>query len=240
MAKKAGIPCGECDYRFSDSWKKGRNQCPNCLSEWVFSPGEFGECVMRPWKPLKSESTLKDYARSKPVFVGKASPEAMAALPPFPKKEDIDHTYCYFCHNEVGYHNSNLGLIETKQPLIQTRSKSFYNRATGAYTVVPEEYIAGMKKLKVTSCAGCVDKLAEVLPQPENLAVDRWSKSTGARAQHYTRNVSEDRRHEAKEPFERRFKGVEPMPVKTVNAPVGATVFYYERFNKEKHLEGKG
>lgn len=237
MAKQAGIPCGECDYRFPDSWKKGRNQCPNCLTEWVFSPDENGECVMREWKPLRSESTLKNYTRVKPVYVGKASDEAMASLPPFPKVEEIDHTYCYFCHLEVGYHNSNLGLIETKQPLIQTRSKGFYNRATGVYQNIPEEYIAGFKKLKVTSCSNCVDKLDEVLPQPQNLVVDRWSKSTGARAQHYTRSVSEDRRHEAKEPLIPRSKGVEPMPLKKINAPVGATVFYYERFNKEAHLK---
>jgi hypothetical protein len=47
------------------------------------------------------------------------------------------------------------------------------------------------------------------MPHKFNLMTDKWTKTTGARAQHYSRNVPQDRASEAREP-------VEPGPSKLV------------------------
>lgn len=201
MGKIAGIPCIECDYRFTDDTPAGRNRCPNCYTEYrLVIDTSLGIKELVPYTPLSSVS----HSKTPEVVMGKIKDDALKAeavyLQSFLPKDDE----CFFCHQELTFLSTIHGLIRNGRVMVEKNSTDVVRNKDGSSEVfhnsnmVPLPENIAVKTKKVVSCPNCIDKLYKVFPPEKNMVEDRWSKKTGARKQHYTRKVEAGSGWEAK------------------------------------------
>ena len=195
MGKKAGIPCLECDYRFSDDIEAGRNKCPNCYTEYrlIVDPVS-GDKELKPYKALSSSEV--SLGKTPEIVMRKADEatklEALYLHSMLPKNGE-----CAFCHKELTFANTIRGKMKTGKVFVDKTSTDYVKFKDGHDEVfhntqsfpLPES--VAIKTKTVDCCIDCVGQLVKVLPAEKNTVQDRWSKKTGARRQHYSRNVDE-------------------------------------------------
>lgn len=196
MGRKSGIPCIECDFRFSDDALPGKNKCPNCHTEYrlIVDPVS-GNKELKLYAAVGS-SSLVSLTKTPEIVKRKCDEslkiEALILHSALPKENE-----CHFCRKELTFATTVRGKIKTGKVYVDKNSTDFIQFKDGSSqvfhnvnTVALPESVA-IKTKTVNVCVDCIGNLVKVLPAEKNTVQDRWSKKTGARRQHYSRNVDE-------------------------------------------------
>lgn len=204
MGKRlAGIPCLECEHRFTDD-EVGKVTCPNCHSEYRLriTDRETGEKILEPYVKVGS-SSLVSSLRTPGLVKGRTDEatkkEALLFQSLLPTEDE-----CFVCKKPLTFVNKVRGKIKTGRVYVTKNTTDYVKFKDGSSEVfhnqesfaLPES--VAIKTKTVNVCIDHVGCLVKVLPTEKNLSTDRWAKKTGARRQHYIRQVDERTAHEAK------------------------------------------
>lgn len=202
MGRDVRIPCLECEHKFTNDTPAGKVKCPNCYTEYRLRRDPIsGEERLDPYTPVSSVSLSKtpDMVRGKTDEATKK--ETLYLLSLLPRDGE-----CNFCRKPLTFANTVKVKIKTGRVYVDKFSTDFVQYKDGGSEVfhnqerVPLPESVAIKTKNVNVCSDCVSNpsIVRVLPDEVNKTTDRWAKKTGARRQHFSRQVDERTAHEAK------------------------------------------
>jgi hypothetical protein len=138
----------------------------------------------------------------KAVFIGRCDKEETAFIRAKKEAMKLSENACFFCDRETAFALQTRGKVKDKPLMVERIRTNLVRQHNGEWDIqrlhgrvqVPDTWTY----LNVISCPDCVDKLDKVVYNEGNMVREKWTKTTGARAQHFARSVPVDRRHEGK------------------------------------------